>query len=81
MVVVITPEERVEVCVVVVVLVGLGQAGRESVVERPPAVRIRVVSWAWTTAAARTTTRVLNKAIFLVELAGLRLRLCLNEMR
>lgn len=62
MVVVVTPEERMEVSVVVVMLVGLGQAGRESVVETP-AVRVRVVSWAWTAAAARTTTRVLNSAI------------------
>lgn len=47
--------------VVVVVVLGLGQAGRESVVETP-SVKVRVVSWAWT-ATTRARRKVLNNAI------------------
>jgi len=55
------PEERMEVSVVVVVLVGLGQAGRETVAETP-AVRVSVVSCAFT-ATTRARRRALNNAI------------------
>jgi len=59
-VVVIRLEGRVEVSVMVAVILGLGNS--VIVVEMGP-MRVMVVSWACTAAAASTTTRVLSNAI------------------
>jgi hypothetical protein len=58
-VVVVSPEEIVSICVVVTVVFGVGQAGSETTVVREPSVTVRVVSPALAAARRAARRRVL----------------------